>query len=76
MELLLTATQGDRLSLRAPLPAGRALRVGGSEGALHVADEVGISRGVEHVDLDAVPFDRGERQGETDPSPDLLRIVR
>ena len=49
--------------------------VDGPDGALHVADEVGVSGGVEDVDLDAVPLDRGHRERDADAPADLLGIV-
>ncbi len=49
--------------------------VDGPDRRAHVADEVGVAGGVEHVDLHAVPLDRGHRERDGDALPLLVRVV-
>ena len=48
--------------------------VAGAEGRDHVADEIGVSRGVEHVDLAALVLERSEREGHGDLAAGLFGI--
>jgi hypothetical protein len=49
-------------------------RVHRPERRADVADEVGVSRGVEDVELGVAPLDGGERQGDADLTLDLLGL--
>ena len=48
--------------------------VGGTQRGGDVADEVGVARGVEHVDLGALDLERRERERHRDPAPCLLGV--
>ena len=48
--------------------------VGHAECRLHVADEVGVARGVDQVDLVALPLERGQREREAEAPLLLLGI--
>ena len=41
----------------------------------HVAQEVGVARGVDQVDLVALPLERGHGERQRDPAPLLLGVV-